>query len=568
MSIEIRAYSNGDEASIVWRAGERIAGCRGFAVLREAVAADGSTASDTLSTFVGFASQRPLPSGAHRPSTVWPVQRFIWRDYDVEKFQRVRYQVVPMLGPADQLTQAPPDQASGWTPWLTVGTGQTPGFEAYFNRGIVATQWLARRLAVPPDEERAKLGEVIADPTSEIRRFLGGLDRVALLKLLADAKANGNVLYLALYELDDPELIPALVAVGAKANLLLANGADTPDENKEVRQQLRDTSQVKVFDRLVSSGHFAHNKFVVICDPDGTPQRVWTGSTNWTMTGLCTQANNALLIDDPVLATGYLAYWHRLEAAGSAYPPELKAADQQPLRTTVGAARITAWTTPVPHLVDLVDARGHLEAATQGVLFLMFVPGKSGTLLNDILALDERRLFVHGVINQDPGGAKAPLIKIVQRGHVLDADPEVILPAAISAPLASWKQELRSYSLAVVHSKVVVIDPFGPHPVVITGSHNLGPKASGRNDDNLVIIEDAPGLAAEYAVNILGVYDQYKWRYNMLVQAKQGAAPDQKAWTGLQDDDTWQDDFFGEQKQRELRFWFGESPALLDLTSH
>ena len=40
----------------------------------------------------------------------------------------------------------------------------------------------------------------------------------------------------------------------------------------------------------------------------------------------------------------------------------------------------------------------------------------------------------------------------------------------------------------MVHSKVVLIDPFGNHPVLMTGSHNLGPKASGTNDENLLII--------------------------------------------------------------------------------
>jgi hypothetical protein len=43
-----------------------------------------------------------------------------------------------------------------------------------------------------------------------------------------------------------------------------------------------------VFDRLVSSGHFAHNKVLISCDKDGEAQRVLSGSTNWTVTGLCT----------------------------------------------------------------------------------------------------------------------------------------------------------------------------------------------------------------------------------------------------------------------------------------
>lgn len=49
-------------------------------------------------------------------------------------------------------------------------------------------------------------------------------------------------------------------------------------------------------------GALAHNKFLVVIDSAGNPQAVWTGSTNWTTTGLCTQLNDALLVDDPTIA--------------------------------------------------------------------------------------------------------------------------------------------------------------------------------------------------------------------------------------------------------------------------
>jgi phosphatidylserine/phosphatidylglycerophosphate/cardiolipin synthase-like enzyme len=61
----------------------------------------------------------------------------------------------------------------------------------------------------------------------------------------------------------------------------------------------------------------------------------------------------------------------------------------------------------------------------------------------------------------------------------------------------------RGTTESMVHSKVVVVDPFSETPIVITGSHNLGPKASTTNDDNMAIIENAPGLACTYAVNIV-----------------------------------------------------------------
>ena len=43
--------------------------------------------------------------------------------------------------------------------------------------------------------------------------------------------------------------------------------------------------------------------------------------------------------------------------------------------------------------------------------------------------------------------------------------------------------------------------------------HNLGPKASGKNDENMLIIRDAPGLAAAYAVNNMAIYNQDRWRF-------------------------------------------------------
>jgi phosphatidylserine/phosphatidylglycerophosphate/cardiolipin synthase-like enzyme len=280
----------------------------------------------------------------------------------------------------------------------------------------------------------------------------------------------------------------------------LASGAyktGKPDDNAAVRAQLKGSNAVQVFDRMVHSQHLAHNKFVVFCDAVGAPQRVWTGSTNWTMTGLCTQANNGLLIEDAGIASGYLDYWHRLQAAGDGYPASLAFADGTPIRGSVGSAGVTAWLTPVRNEVDLADARERIRCARQGVLFLMFIPGPKGTLLNEILALNDQELFIHGVINQDPF-AKTPEITRVDRGQPLSADPDVVLADPVNTPaLKYWRTELKGYDIVMVHFKVVVVDPFGAKPIVMTGSHNLGPKASGTNDDNLVLIENAPGLASQ-----------------------------------------------------------------------
>jgi hypothetical protein len=38
-----------------------------------------------------------------------------------------------------------------------------------------------------------------------------------------------------------------------------------------------------------------------------------TGSTNWTETGLCTQSNNCIIVEDDGIANDYFAYWNRLK---------------------------------------------------------------------------------------------------------------------------------------------------------------------------------------------------------------------------------------------------------------
>jgi hypothetical protein len=133
----------------------------------------------------------------------------------------------------------------------------------------------------------------------------------------------------------------------------------------------------------------------------------------------------------------------------------------------------------------------------------------------------------------------------------------------------NWFHQAYHFSNVMIHSKVVVIDPFGENPVVMTGSHNMGPKASKENDDNLAIIANAPDLAAEYAVNILGVYGHYKWLYNAWKKAKDAAGPVKKgqkappvpvdpSYDGNVDSDGWQDWETAGENLQLTQFLMGE----------
>jgi phosphatidylserine/phosphatidylglycerophosphate/cardiolipin synthase-like enzyme len=101
---------------------------------------------------------------------------------------------------------------------------------------------------------------------------------------------------------------------------------------------------------------------------------------------------------------------------------------------------------------------------------------------------------------------------------------DVLVPANIKDQFGEWEKELLRAGIVNIHSKVIVLDPFGEHPVVVTGSHNLGFKAWSKNDDNLIIIEGNGALAAAYAINIVAIFQTYRWNRRGPPERPEGVA--------------------------------------------
>jgi phosphatidylserine/phosphatidylglycerophosphate/cardiolipin synthase-like enzyme len=590
MSINVKVYDNGDHTCLVWLPadGQPIAGCRGFTIRRVVKGSPDAY----LHGFVGFSDNDKLD-----PNATWkhPVQRFMWWDYGVKPGEVVQYSVIPVTGTKDNL-QRDDGAASALTDPITISSQASPNIGAYFNKGIVSAQWVSRALAaLGPKPNLAKL---ISTPGNELRDALSGLLRPQLLQMLEEVKDNNGHVYAALYELNDPELLAALKALGKRCHLILANGAFKPptnDENAAVRAKLK--AVVDLHDRLVPTGHFAHNKFLVTCDSAGKPQRVLSGSTNWTMTGLCTQANNGIVVADAKLAQYFLDEWNLLKDAKNAYPAGLAKANggagAKGINTfKVDDATIVQWFAPTDKGEDLDYARKLINAAKQGILFLFFNPGvfvgegqpeNKWTLLQNILFRHHKgtenydpNLYIRGVVNQQIAGLTEESIadKPAKPSTHTALDPSVgtpvtlfsggkeppqhlgyesMVPKNIKDTFHDWATEILGQGVHI-HSKVVVLDPFGEHPVVMTGSHNLGFKASSKNDDNLMIIEGNGPLAAAYAANIIAIYQTYRW--NAYVEAHR---QDPKVWHGLVDNDVWQKGYLdpSDPDFAELNFWMG-----------
>jgi phosphatidylserine/phosphatidylglycerophosphate/cardiolipin synthase-like enzyme len=587
MPINVKVYDNGDHTCLVWLPADHkaIADCRGFTVRRLL-----NGTESYLHGFVGFSDQDTLD-----PANPWKfaLQRYMWWDYGVKPDDKVQYSIVPVVG-KDRYSLAPDHaQASALTAEMVITGQASQHVSAHFNKGIVAAQWVSRALAAQGNNP--KLADIIANPKNPLRIALSGLLRPQILSSLQATKDKGGEIYAALYELNDPELLAGLTAFGKKCHIVLANGAFKPpdnDENKKVRAALKD--KVDLHSRLVTKPHFAHNKFVVFCDANGTPERVLTGSTNWTMTGLCTQANNGLFVDDPDVAQYFLDEWNQIKKAESAYPPSFAQFNSTSRTFSLDGGSITQWFVPTTDAQDLEFARKLISQAKEGILFLFFNPGvfagpdkpeKQWTLLQNILVRDhdatrsdfDPKLYIRGVVNQEIAGLTTEDASRKTKHPVLDpAEPanpvtlfsgakqppqrlryDAMVPKNIKDTFHSWETEILGSGVHI-HSKVIVLDPFGANPVVMTGSHNLGYKASHENDDNLMIVQGNAPLAAAYAANIIAIYQTYRW--NAYVEAHR---QDPQVWHGLVDSDKWQENYLKEDSDnlQEILFWLGQHTA-------
>lgn len=372
-------------------------------------------------------------------------------------------------------------------------------------------------------------------------------------------------------------------------------------ENDDPRAQLhkaagRDTG--RVIDRMFnSSARIGHNKLAVYVK-DGKPTAVMTGSTNWTETGLCAQSNNCIIVEDDDVAADYFSYWNALKDDKLAAPREpvtvtvkgVKVMGAQPNSNKQGAkiraenqkarkvhklasgSTAKAWFSPntkqptVPKQsparpADLAEVYARMNDAKKAIMFLVFMPGRSGVnnivgeaaaleggandgesarLAKQLTSIAAKGRFVLGAISDPTAmpnyvapkkGEKKPPVK---KGAIKMPPPAIWWPggpgsqvamvraAAVRIPFGNLRPELLTAGHAIIHDKIIVIDPLDEkNCTVITGSHNLGYKASYCNDENFLIIEGNRDLAVSYAVHVLDLYEHYLMRARLEEKIRQ-----------------------------------------------
>jgi phosphatidylserine/phosphatidylglycerophosphate/cardiolipin synthase-like enzyme len=741
--VDARAWCNNEVAYLSWKTDEKLKDCLGFMITRVHLDGRGNEIERRLlPSWAAFKTQSN-PNWEEQDTSVWPIQKFSWRDLTLRRLRdkpevrdpdfKVKYEIRavgkagPGRDPVPRSAGSDPSKYKGAPvplffcsePLTTnvvsvtndvVVAGGKPVVTAGFTNGILSTQNMRKQLKTPkgkaPTKSQLK-DHIDTDKPDKIRTFLTADALPLIAGFMARAKTENCDLYLALYELNDKVLIKHIEENADRVHLILSTaGATKPKKgsgekpvwdgtNKESRALLR--GKVAEFhDRMFNnSAHIGHNKFAVLVDrATKKAKAMLAGSTNWTFTGLCTQTNNVIIIEEPEVADAYLTYWHHLRDDKLPVPkpisapnsnkqgPTLRAQDMKashPAFTADHATKVTLWYSPntkaatksntSPAPPDLKAVFDLMDGAKKAIFFLTFMPSVAGdksvimqsldaALKNDLLVLgaisDGRALPDEAGAKTSAAGAKkksaaagnsaakkkkkkkkpaakkapkkkkksttrgakkrktvsmAARVSVVRSARIALAAkknpakkstakkskaaatatprksgppqpkraiftnpkaPKVLMVRAAAINdfdlIGDWEREMLKYGQAIIHDKIVVIDPLSDDCVVITGSHNLGYKASYANDENMLIIKGNRALAVAYMVHILDVYDHYKFRAILEQQAferasgKAGAKP--PVGQGILNvDDTWQDKYLsGKPDQTQEYFMTAKMP--------
>jgi phosphatidylserine/phosphatidylglycerophosphate/cardiolipin synthase-like enzyme len=502
-----------------------------------------------------------FPGVEHDPgefpsSDTSPIQKFRWSDYTVFPDTTYTYTVHPVYGKPGALRLDTGPSVTVMTSSVTRGDHRV-----VFNRAAAASQAFARdfpEVAKELDAAKAAGREPVLPP-----RALAWLSRGALEQITgfcARALDPTWALDIAIYEYELEEIRAAIDAArDRQAIVRIVYHAKPGDEQTTLNEEHVAAWPAEQKTARVTHD-ICHDKFIVLSrihDDRRTPAAVLCGSTNFTHNGVYRQANVVHTANRPELAQTYLQLFEVL--FGGKTPGETRQwiNVNNPLSSD---AAIVAGFSPRSGKVDLDLFAAEIRGAARDVLFCT-------AFKIDERIIDELRGKPHDAILRY-GLQNTPDNRIT--GIHRDITGDFVATAWLSEGLEGYLKETKAGQDGniLIHTKLVVIDFTSDAPTVISGSHNLSGNASEGNDENYLIIRGAVDVADCYGVELMRLYDHYRFRWH---QSPRSHSPDDPpppppdpTWPegSLCPDDRWCQPYFEDGTlERADRERFGVRPA-------
>ena len=539
-------------------ADQRRPGCIGFSIER---------------TDVGTGDRRWLPNSLRfmsDPNPEWvttaraPLQKFRWGDYTTEPGRLYRYRVVARYGtPAEILAQGVLAERPGGFDAIPGGVSlelrtednRNAATSIFFNRGAAASQAYVN-----------KFGDNDPEDIPEALTWLSrGLEE-GLVAFIAKADGPDFALHGCVYEFEKPTPIRALIQAqkrGAEVHIVYhaRKGGKTAEENRHAIESLG--VEFPTTPRTQGSA-IMHNKYLVLLRKDAAgalkPIAVWTGGTNWTEGGVYGQLNVGHAVYDTAVAERYEAGFQVLA---------------QDLSIDATQARNDIITPTPPDRAALQHGTTPLFSPQNGLgmidLYADICRTAKVLMVSAPFALHER---IRAVLGAPTDGAMRFMLadkegSYGEKGNIdaLNADPGNM--AAVAKPfegikLADFqKRKLDRDRLMMdegfhhagihIHSKIILADPFGADPVLVTGSANFSTNSTVANDSNVLVFRGDTAVADVYVADFMRMFEHYWFR------SRKDEKREANQVFALKDTDAWSEKYFtpGTREQRDRLAFLG-----------
>jgi hypothetical protein len=467
-----------------------------------------------------FQSIIPDPvKGQRYPTHLHPIQSFLWKDFTLTPGEAYKFKVTPVLGKPNQLQYGPPEEIS-----LTAEKEYDGHQGIYFNRGVSGSQSFADNF---PSKKISSMNEATKE------RALLWLSRGLFegLKSYIETAEQDEYLYGAFYEFHEPRTLQLLKAAhkrGVKVALIV-DGKQYGDEN---RQAVGDAGMTALVKKWRTKAKIPHNKFLIHCTASGKAIRVWTGSTNISEKGIFGQCNTGHVVKDSGIASQYMEFWKALKDDPT----------HQPLVTAVMGIQadldvnqlpdntVTAFFSPRDSL-KMLDVYASLVAGANELACGIF-PFNVDARFQDAFNL-EKDFPRYVIVDRSSSAFEAN-----------DRDLDIAAGAFIKSSVDQWLKETSAATLFYggtdyVHNKILIIDPLGASPIIVSGSANLSKPSTDSNDENMLVVKggDFKREADIYFTEFVRLFDHFQFREWLNTKPtdfkpflEEGPAPDGRSW--------------------------------------
>jgi phosphatidylserine/phosphatidylglycerophosphate/cardiolipin synthase-like enzyme len=327
-----------------------------------------------------------------------------------------------------------------------------------------------------------------------------------------DKSLSLNIFAYDLYEPDFSALVFQLAKEG-RVRIILDNAALHHDNTGDVAEdqfeaQFRKVAKGAADIKRGKFNRFSHHKVIVVMKGKNA-QKVLTGSTNFSVTGMYVNSNHVVIFNDPKVAQAYSDVFNEswndnvsgtFAKSGFANKTFSFSGTGLPKIEINYSPHQTSFAT-----AELQKMADRVLAEKKSVLFaVMDVSDGSGPLLPALQKIHASgKVFSFG-ISDSPENDLTLYKPGVTTGILVSGKISGVLPPPFD----------KEKSLGIghqVHHKFIVCDFNGADAVVYCGSSNLSQGGEEENGDNLIAIYDTD-IATAFAIEAIALVDHFNFR--------------------------------------------------------